>query len=278
MTKNQNFRRVRDMLTAARAAMTDADRALVREHIDGGNRERAVFFAIIALCERFCDEINAGRDKLRTTHDPAILARVELLEDAVHAVNLTGVGAVIDLLITKRVGMFMLPDPTDTGSRNDGIVPLGPDMRSANDVFSCVGAKLFKRNGAFFQTIKRGFSTVTEEALVVRLLPLGAWDLDPQAKAEEAAELEVEYAERALDDVQRQCEAEPGDRISEQLAEDRRSCAVRVFDAHLKRRLVQLNRSDLAWQYECGEIPIHPYDDRGPVEIAEALAAEALAA
>lgn len=277
MTNNQNFRRVRNMLTAARALMTDADRALVREHLDGGNRDRAVFFAIITICERICDEINSGRDKLRNAHDPAILARVEMLEDAVRAVNLTGVGAVIELLITKRAGLFMLPDPTDKGSRNDGIVPLGPDMRSANDVFSCVGAKLFKRNGAFFQTIKRGFSTVTEEVLVVRTLPFEEWDLDPQTKALEAADREVEYAERALEEVQDRCEAEPGEWASEQLADERRSCATRVFDAHLKRRLVQLGKPDLAWQYECGDIGVHSLDDRNPIEIAESMAAEVAA-
>ena len=64
---------------------------------------------------------------------------------------------------------------------------------------------------------------MTEEVLVVRTLPFEEWDLDPQTKALEAADREVEYAERALEEVQDRCEAEPGEWVSEQLADERRS-------------------------------------------------------
>lgn len=95
-----------------------------------------------------------------------------------------------------------------------------------------------------------------------------------ETREERAARLEVEYAERGLAEVQNRCEAEPGDYVSQQLAEERRVCRARVYDAHLKRRLVQLGRADLASRYACGEIAIHPWEERGPVELADAIAAE----
>jgi len=151
---------------------------------------------------------------------------------------------------------------------------LGSDLAAAKAMLAPLGVKFFKRGDAYFETKKVGFKVVTEEVPVVRMLTLGTWELDEQTKALEAAQLEVEYAERGYADVQNRCEAEPGDRISQQLADERRVCRERVYDAHLKRRLVQLGRADLAWQYACGEIPVHSWDERGPVELADAIAAE----
>lgn len=276
MTNNNHFRRVRDMLTAARALLTDADRAMVREHLDVGNRDRAVFFAITSICSRFCDAINADRDKLRAAHDPAMLARVEMLEDAVREVNLTGVGAVLELLLTEKTGLWML---NSVDGRVGPGVPhwTGADLVAGKALLAPLGVELFKLGGAFFETSKRGGRLVTEEVPVVRLLPFGSWEPDEQTKSLEAAQVELDYAKRGLAEVQRRCEAEPGGRLSEQLAEERRVCAARVFDAHLKFRLIHLGKPDLAWRYECGEFPVSSYDDRGPAEIAEAIVDQAAA-
>jgi hypothetical protein len=273
MTKNTHFRRVRAMLTAARALLTDADRAAIAANVDT-DRDRAIRLILPLLTERFCDELNGLRDQARRSYDPVLTARIGLLDDAISALTLRDVGAVLELLTTEREWLVMLTDPNEPTPASGHMTPLGPDMRSASDILRPLSAELFMRGGAFFMTTQRGFKTVTEEVLVVRTLPFGTWDLDPQPKAEEAAELEVEYAERSLEEVRNRCEAEPGERVSEQLAEERRACGARVFDAHLKRRLVQLGRSDLAWQYECGEIGIHSLDDRPPVEIAEAMVAK----
>lgn len=274
MTMNPHFRRVRAMLTAARALMTDADRAQITGSAD---RDRAIRFIIPVLAERFCDEIQALRDQTRRSYDPVLYARIGLLDDAIKALTMRDVGAVLELLTTEREWLVMVSDPKEATPASGSITPLGPDLRSANKIMSCIGIEIFMRGDAYFMTTRRRLETVTEEVLVVRLMPIGAWDLDPQTKAEEAAEREVELAERILADVQARCEAEPGDRVSRSLAEDRRSCAVRVFDAHMKRRLVELKRLDLASAYERGEIQIHPYDERTPIEIAEALAATAAA-
>jgi hypothetical protein len=257
--------------------MTDADRAAIAEKLDE-SRDRAVFFTVTLFAERFCDQINSLREQTRRSYDPVLYARIGLLDDAIKALTLRDVGAVLELLTTEREWLVMVNDPKNPTPASGSLTPLGPDLRSANQIMSCIGAELFMRGDAYFMTTRRRLEAVTEEVLVVRLLPFGAWDLDPQTKAEEAAEREVELAERILADVQARCEAEPGDRVSRSLAEDRRSCAVRVFDAHMKRRLVELKRLDLASAYERGEIQIHPYDERTPIEIAEALSAEALAA
>lgn len=280
MTTSTHFRRIRALVTAARALMTDDERAYVREHRDA-DRKGTIRFVIETLGERFRDEHNALRERTRRSYDPVLFARLGMLSDALKALTQRDVGAVLLLLTSNREFFFMLEDPKERPElKSDlgNLTPLGKDMRSANDIMSAARCQLFARGDAFFMTSNRDYIPTTKEVLIVRTLPFGEWGLDPQTRAVEEAELEVEYAERALDDVQRRCEAEPGDRIYEQLAEDRRSCAVRVFDAHLKRRLVQLGRSDLAWQYECGEIGVHSLDDRSPVEIAEALAADAVAA
>lgn len=278
MTNSTHFRRIRALVTAARALMTDDERSYVREHRDA-DRKRTIFFIIALLSERFCDEINSLRARTREQYDPVLSARIDLLSDALKALTQRDVGAVLLLLTTKREWLFMLDDPSEPKEmRSDIAIPLGNDMSSANDIMSAARCQLFARGDAFFMTSNRDYVTETREVLIVRTLPFGEWDIDPQTRALEAADREVELAERFLDEVRSRCDAEPGERMSRSVAEDFRAFAVRVFDAHVTRRLVELKRLDLASAYGRGEIAINPFDERGPVEIAEALAAEAVAA
>jgi hypothetical protein len=274
MKNNNHFRLVRDMLTAARALLTDDDRAAILAPLKNGTRDLSVFVAVTVLCERFCDEIKSSEANLRDAYvkafDPKLFARVQMLKEAVRAVTLTNVGFVLELIVTEKTGLWML---NHSDGRIKAGVPhwTGADLVAGKALLAPLGIDLFKRGDAYFETVKRGFKFVTEEVPVVRLLPFGSWEPDEQTKSLEAARVELDYAERGLEEVQRRCEAEPGDRISQQLADERQACAGRVFDARLKLRLVQLGKPDLAWQYECGEIPISSYDDRSPVQIAADL-------
>lgn len=278
MTNNSDFRRILALVTAGRALMTDADRTSVVEQLKFGNRKQAVSLAVGVIGEKLCKEIKACEAKLRTAgHDPEFLAHVDLLRDAGNALTLIDVGAVIELLVTQKTGLVMLPDPADEMSVDEVPVYLGADLGVAKSFLAPIGIELFKRNGTHFQTVKRGFRRVTEEVLVVRLLPLGTIEPDSQMRAEEAAEIEVDYANGILSDVWRRCEAEPGDQISEELAYERRECALRVFDARVKLRLVQLGHCEMAWNYEIGRFRVDPHEDRSPEEFAESLVAAAAA-
>ncbi len=269
---NKTFRQLRALVTAGRAAMTDDDRKMIREDVDAKD-PRAVEVARSVLNVRITEEFHNIGQQLGTGRNRELIARVELLNDALAALDRRNVELVLDVLLTTRTGLCLLL-MTDEQCKAEVPIFLGSDLPSAKAMLAPLGVEFFKRADAFFETKKIGFKVVTEEVPVVRMLTFGTWELDEQTKALEAAQLEVEYAERGYAEVQSRCEAEPGDRISQQLADERRVCRERVYDAHLKRRLVQLGRADLAWQYACGEVAIHPWEERGPVELADAIAAE----